>query len=153
MTPGTRGQSRKASRGLRGGSSRSGRSHHPSRMISTSPGGARSPGSRDTQAGSCRRRRCRCWPGTAKPPIADANATLRISVNGDILDLNRWWMDFGLVNMTGHPAISIPCGKFDDGCPIGIHVIGRWDGEQDLIDLASRIEATEPWLRRWSANR
>ena len=63
------------------------------------------------------------------------------------------WMDFGLVNMTGHPAISIPCGKFDDGCPIGIHVIGRWDGEQDLIDLASRIEATEPWLRRWSANR
>ena len=42
-------------------------------------------------------------------------------------------------NMSGHPAMSIPCGKSKEGMPIGIQAVGRYWEEGLLLNLAHRI--------------
>ena len=85
----------------------------------------------------------------AKPPSADPNSDGSISVNGQVLGLASWWTHLGLANMTGHPAISIPCGTFADNLPIGLQAVGKWDGEQELVDLALDVSLIEHWQQRW----
>ncbi|WP_224337721.1 amidase [Haloprofundus halobius] len=42
-------------------------------------------------------------------------------------------------NVTGHPAISVPCGE-SDGLPVGLQLVGPWGGEKDLLDAAYTFE-------------
>lgn len=48
-------------------------------------------------------------------------------------------------NLTGHPAIAIPCGMSRDGIPIGLQLVGRRGGEADLVRLAYALEQATPW--------
>ncbi len=50
-------------------------------------------------------------------------------------------------NLTGHPAISVPCGFSTDGLPLGFQLIGPWDSDERLLDLAQRLEAARPWTQ------
>ncbi|MGE4371246.1 MAG: amidase [Burkholderiaceae bacterium] len=51
------------------------------------------------------------------------------------------WYPYTLgFNMTGHPAVSIPCGLSAAGLPIGLQVAGRWYHETFLLDIAELIE-------------
>ena len=43
-------------------------------------------------------------------------------------------------NLTGHPALSMPCGLSSAGLPIGLQLVGRWHDDAYLLDLAARIE-------------
>ena len=43
--------------------------------------------------------------------------------------------------MTGHPAITLPCGMHSEGLPFAAQLIGRHHGDEQLLELASRIEA------------
>ena len=45
-------------------------------------------------------------------------------------------------NLTGHPALSMPCGRSMAGLPIGLQLVGRWGEEDYLLDVAGRLEAT-----------
>jgi amidase len=48
-------------------------------------------------------------------------------------------------NVTGHPAISIPCG-LEDGRPIGLMLVGRhWD-EPTIYRAAAAFEASGDWM-------
>ena len=46
-----------------------------------------------------------------------------------------------LFNITGHPAISIPCGATTDGLPIGAQFVGRRGGTDDLLSVATGAES------------
>jgi aspartyl-tRNA(Asn)/glutamyl-tRNA(Gln) amidotransferase subunit A len=46
-----------------------------------------------------------------------------------------------LFNLTGHPAISLPCGNTDDGLPCGIQLVGRRHGTVELLRTALTCEA------------
>lgn len=48
-------------------------------------------------------------------------------------------------NLTGHPALSIPAGMSSEGIPIGLQLIGRADGDADLLRLAQAYEHATPW--------
>ncbi len=52
-----------------------------------------------------------------------------------------WTMPF---NLTGHPAITLPCGFDTAGLPIGIQFVGRFGEDAELLWLASRFEAARP---------
>ncbi|WP_093218178.1 MULTISPECIES: amidase [unclassified Variovorax] len=49
-----------------------------------------------------------------------------------------WTMPF---NLTGHPAISLPCGAGSDGLPIGMQLVGRFREDLHLLQAASAFEA------------
>jgi aspartyl-tRNA(Asn)/glutamyl-tRNA(Gln) amidotransferase subunit A len=44
-------------------------------------------------------------------------------------------------NLAGHPAISVPFGRGDDGLPIGVQVLAPALGEVDLFRTAAALEA------------
>lgn len=45
-----------------------------------------------------------------------------------------------LFNITGHPAITLPCGTPPGQLPVGAQVVGRHGGTPDLLDAAAAIE-------------
>jgi aspartyl-tRNA(Asn)/glutamyl-tRNA(Gln) amidotransferase subunit A len=45
-----------------------------------------------------------------------------------------------LFNVTGNPAISIPCGVTSDGLPVALQIVGHRDRTGDLLDAAQAIE-------------
>jgi aspartyl-tRNA(Asn)/glutamyl-tRNA(Gln) amidotransferase subunit A len=50
-------------------------------------------------------------------------------------------------NLTGLPALSIPCGFSTDGLPIGLQLIGRRFGEATVLRVAYAYEQATPWHR------
>lgn len=43
-------------------------------------------------------------------------------------------------NLTGVPAISVPCSTDDDGLPIGAQLVGRWNDEATLLSVGRLVE-------------
>lgn len=81
----------------------------------------------------------------APPPLADPDQDQRVLINGKKEPLAKWWAHLSIANLTGHPAISIPCGVDDSGLPVGLHAIAGWDCEQQLIDLAFAVSSFHDW--------
>jgi len=48
-------------------------------------------------------------------------------------------------NATGQPAITLPAGFSDGGLPIGVQIVGRPNGEFELLSLAAAYEQARPW--------
>ena len=55
-------------------------------------------------------------------------------------------------NMTGLPAISVPCGFTPAGLPIGLQIIGRPFEETLLLRVAHTYERSTPWHERHPAS-
>ena len=51
-------------------------------------------------------------------------------------------------NISGQPGIALPLHWTSDGLPLGIQLVSRYGGEDELIRLASQIEAAAPWIGR-----
>ncbi len=51
-------------------------------------------------------------------------------------------------NVTGQPALSIPCGFDSDGLPIGLQLLGRPFGEATLFRIARAYESGHDWHKR-----
>ncbi len=56
-------------------------------------------------------------------------------------------------NLTGHPAISVPCGWTRDGLPVGLQIVGRRFSEETVLAAAAAFEAARPWVGRRPALR
>jgi aspartyl-tRNA(Asn)/glutamyl-tRNA(Gln) amidotransferase subunit A len=74
-----------------------------------------------------------------------------IEIDGEPVDtLRRAWYPYTLpFNMTGHPALSIPCGWDSEGLPLAIQLIGRIGEDARLLHAAALFERLRPWAQRW----
>ncbi len=45
-----------------------------------------------------------------------------------------------LFNLTGHPAIAIPCGSTSEGLPFGAQIVGHRHGTTAMLDAARAVE-------------
>jgi aspartyl-tRNA(Asn)/glutamyl-tRNA(Gln) amidotransferase subunit A len=52
-------------------------------------------------------------------------------------------------NWSGNPAISIPCGFFSDGLPIGLQIIGRLEDEVTVLQASAAFEQAQPWADKY----
>ena len=48
-------------------------------------------------------------------------------------------------DMTGHPAISIPCGKTPEGLPVGLMLVGRHFDDATVLRGAHAFEQSGEW--------
>ncbi|GAB2761628.1 amidase [Streptomyces bullii] len=50
-------------------------------------------------------------------------------------------------NLTGWPAMSVPCGTLPSGAPCAVQLVGRPGTETLLLGLAAQLERRSPWPR------
>lgn len=78
----------------------------------------------------------------ATPTIAPKIGAIEVSVDGIPEPagnaITRYTSFF---NMTGHPAITLPCGMHSEGLPIAAQLVGRHHEDEQLIDLAVQVES------------
>jgi aspartyl-tRNA(Asn)/glutamyl-tRNA(Gln) amidotransferase subunit A len=86
---------------------------------------------------------------TALPIDQDLFGT--IEIDGKRFDSVRphWFPWTMLFNMTGHPAISLPCGFGRDRLPIGLQLVGRFRADAELLRASALFEASQVLLSRW----
>ena len=51
-----------------------------------------------------------------------------------------WMKSAYFVSVTGHPAISLPCGFTQEGLPVGVQIVGRWQDEWGVLQLAWALQ-------------
>jgi aspartyl-tRNA(Asn)/glutamyl-tRNA(Gln) amidotransferase subunit A len=75
--------------------------------------------------------------------------TAQLIEGPDALDqarlLTRYTAPF---NLTGLPAISLPCGFSSDGLPIGLQIVSRPWAEAPLLRAAFAFEQATEWHRK-----
>ena len=67
------------------------------------------------------------------------------TVDGESVHRMHGWTLTWPLNLSGHPAASIPAGFDDDGLPIGMQVVGNRLGDGDVIAASAAIEDAIPW--------
>jgi aspartyl-tRNA(Asn)/glutamyl-tRNA(Gln) amidotransferase subunit A len=89
-------------------------------------------------------------PTLSRPPLAvDADPFEPISIGGKIAGSIRgaWYPYTWPFNLSGHPAISLPCGWSSDGLPIGLQIVGPWHADRRVLALAGHLERERPCAR------
>jgi aspartyl-tRNA(Asn)/glutamyl-tRNA(Gln) amidotransferase subunit A len=75
------------------------------------------------------------------PRVEEREAT----VDGITEDVRAWLTRCTRpFNLTGHPALSVPCGLTRGGLPIGLQFVGRMFDETTLLRLGAAYEAVNP---------
>jgi aspartyl-tRNA(Asn)/glutamyl-tRNA(Gln) amidotransferase subunit A len=69
-------------------------------------------------------------------------------VRGENVDPQMGWAFTWPFNLTGQPAVSIPCGWTKDGLPLGLQLLGRRGADGLVLRVAAAIEVQAPWSGR-----
>lgn len=75
----------------------------------------------------------------ALPPM-DAPLTVSFRAASDMV------CNTAQFDVTGHPALSTPCGRVD-GLPVGLMIIGRMFDEATIYRVAQALEYAAPWTQ------
>jgi aspartyl-tRNA(Asn)/glutamyl-tRNA(Gln) amidotransferase subunit A len=54
-------------------------------------------------------------------------------------------------NISGLPAISVPCGFSPEGMPIGLQIVGKPFDEETVLRIAEAFERSTQWHREYTA--
>ena len=87
-------------------------------------------------------------PTTPIPaPLLD---TRELTLDGHTEDVRGWLTRCTRpINVTGHPALSVPCGLTAGGLPIGLQIVGRYFDEATVLRIGHAFEAVSPMKGRW----
>jgi Asp-tRNA(Asn)/Glu-tRNA(Gln) amidotransferase A subunit family amidase len=87
-------------------------------------------------------------PTLAVPPFSTKLPMGPDRVAGVKVDPQVDWAFTWPFNLTGQPAVSIPCGWTKDGLPLGLQLVGRRGADGLVLRVAAAIEALAPWSGR-----
>jgi aspartyl-tRNA(Asn)/glutamyl-tRNA(Gln) amidotransferase subunit A len=73
-----------------------------------------------------------------------------IEIDGETADtVRKSWYPYTLpFNLSGNPAVTLPCGFGADGLPIGVQLVGPHMGDARLLRAAALYEQVRPWNDR-----
>ncbi len=83
-------------------------------------------------------------PVTTAPPLPvgqDPHGVVTIDGQAAGSIRGAWYPFTFPMNLTGHPALSMPCGFTPDGLPIGLQIAGPWHSEPTILAVAAELEA------------
>ncbi len=80
--------------------------------------------------------------GTTKGPT---------EINGEAINPLIGWCPTYLINYTGNPAASIPCGPSPEGLPVGLQIVGRRFRDDDVLTASAAFERLRPWMGTYAA--
>ena len=89
-------------------------------------------------------------PALARPALAlDHDPFDPISIGGEPAGSIRgaWYPYLWPFNLSGHPAVSVPCGWSSDHLPIGLQIVGPWYADRRVLALAEHLERERPCAR------
>ncbi len=78
------------------------------------------------------------------PPFPVGREHVRL-INGTRLAPYEWLSFTFPFNLTGNPAVSIPCGFTKSGLPVGLQIVGRRFADEDVLRASAALESTCPW--------
>jgi aspartyl-tRNA(Asn)/glutamyl-tRNA(Gln) amidotransferase subunit A len=87
-------------------------------------------------------------PTVALPPFT-AGEIAPTRVDGRTRPWLRWAALSYPFNLSGQPAVSLPCGQDADGLPVGVQLVGRQHGDVAVLSAAAAVERVLPWHDRW----
>lgn len=73
-----------------------------------------------------------------------------IEIDGEVTDTVRraWYPYTHPFNLSGNPAISLPCGWAADGLPVALQLVAPHWREAALLRAAALFEMAQPWAGR-----
>lgn len=86
-------------------------------------------------------------PTVAVPPFAVGRDRPELPAGKDGAEL-RWSPFTYPFNLTGQPAVSVPCGRTKDDLPVGLQIVGRRFADLTVLQAARAWEQIQPWAAR-----
>jgi Asp-tRNA(Asn)/Glu-tRNA(Gln) amidotransferase A subunit family amidase len=87
-------------------------------------------------------------PTIAVPPFSTKLPLGPDRVAGQKIDPHVEWTFTWPFNLTGQPAVSIPCGWTNKGLPLGLQLVGRRGADGLVLRVAAALEALAAWSDR-----
>lgn len=87
-------------------------------------------------------------PTLAVPPFSAKLPLGPDRVAGAKIDPHLEWAFTWPFNLTGQPAVSIPCGWTKQGLPLGLQLVGQRGADGLVLRVAAALEALAPWSDR-----
>lgn len=90
-------------------------------------------------------------PTASRPPLDIGHGALEpISIGGrEAGDMRQTWVPYlNMFDLTGHPAVSVPCGWTEGGLPMGLQIVGPWYRDALVLRAAAALETARPWSDR-----
>ncbi|MFW9936768.1 MAG: amidase [Candidatus Thorarchaeota archaeon] len=83
-------------------------------------------------------------PTTAVPAF-DLGMSFPTMINNTKVSPTAWQAFTFPINLTGHPAASIPCGWSKEGLPLGMQIIGPLFNDLRVLQVSKAFEEVAPW--------
>lgn len=80
-------------------------------------------------------------PATIVPPFPVEDRYVTECAGVQFQTYVDWLAIAYAITLTGHPALSLPCGFTAAGLPVGVQMVGPWQGEAPLLSAAAALEA------------
>lgn len=83
-------------------------------------------------------------PTLSAPPLhvnVDVSSVIDIAGQPAGTVRGAWYPYTYPMNLTGHPALSMPCGRSAIGLPIGLQLAGRWHDDNYLLGIGALLES------------
>jgi len=106
-------------------------------------------------------RRVQGWFERCDALVTPTLSRTALPVDQDLFDLisiddvvvgelrNNWFPYTMPFNITGHPAMTLPCGFGSDGLPVAMQIVGRVRDEASVLRIGALYEASEGWVGKW----
>lgn len=84
--------------------------------------------------------------------IPNGQTNVPTHINGVEIEPAIGWCLTFLINFTGHPAASIPCGFTTSQLPVGLQIIGKRHADHEVLALSKAFEKLSPWEQSYPRN-
>ena len=94
-------------------------------------------------------------PTLAAPPLSvhqDPHGGVTIGGRDAGRIRSAWYPYTYPFNLTGHPALTIPCGWTGSGLPLGIQIVGPWHSEDLLLRLGDALQGDPVPFSEWQGH-